>query len=61
MQEWIIFLAGKNFVVKHSLLLVYGAFNILIQPSVKVEWIARLLLIREVPGSNLCPKTRYLD
>jgi hypothetical protein len=32
-----------------------------VTPNVVVEWLKLLLLIREVPGSNLCPNTSYPD
>jgi hypothetical protein len=32
-----------------------------IRPNVMVEWLALLLRIREVPGSNLGPETGYPD
>jgi hypothetical protein len=30
-------------------------------PNIAPEWLAYMLRIREVPGSNLCPKTGYSD
>jgi hypothetical protein len=30
------------------------------RPNFTVEWLALLLRIREVPGSNLGPETRYI-
>jgi hypothetical protein len=30
-------------------------------PNVVVEWLTLLLRIREVPGSNICPKTDCPD
>jgi hypothetical protein len=30
-------------------------------PNIMVEWLTLLLHIREVPVSNLCPDTNYLD
>jgi hypothetical protein len=30
---------------------------VVVVPNVVVEWLTLLLHIREVPGSNICPKT----
>jgi hypothetical protein len=47
------------FYVILSLFLFLFIFNAFFLPSIAFQWVARLLLIREAPGSNIGPETEY--